>query len=494
MKNVESNLAITGLIRHHAATAPDKIAFVVGNQSIAYGAFYEKVSATAAYFRQLGIARGDHVLSVASPSLSYLVCMYALLGLGAVHIPAENRIPPARLSEIARSVDAKWIIAPEDPQCGVCWVSGQTAANAGVADPLWQPVAVSDDCSEIIFTTGTTGKSKGVMLSSRCLQVYLATINPSFGMNKDSAFLVTTPLNHVGGLHRIHQCMAVGCTVVLLDGVKDLRAFFAAIDDYKVTHTYLPPASVKLLLTLAKKQLAALNGKLEFIYTASAPFPAADIQVLMSLLPDTRLHQGYGSSETGSICNCQYNAPGQNIHCLGKPYPGVEVALFDEAGNQITAPNQEGFIRSRSEMNMLGYYGEPELTASVLRDGFVHSKDLMYFDEAGGLHFAGRGDDVINIRGFKVAPVEVEDAALKHPRVQDCLCIPYDDPVRGRILKLLVQAKDNAPLDTASVTAYLSQNLEGYKVPQIMIQVSEIARTANGKPDRKQMLRQYSNI
>lgn len=494
MKNVESNLAITGIIRHHAATQPDKIAFVVGNETIAYGAFYQKVSATAAYFSRLGIASGDHVLSVASPSLSYVVCMYALLGLGAVHIPAENRIPPARLSEIAHSVDAKLIIAPEDPQCGVAWVSGETAANSGAPDLSWTPVPVSDACSEIIFTTGTTGKSKGVMLSSKCLQAYLAAINPSFGMKKTSAFLVTTPLNHVGGLHRIHQCMAVGCTVVLLDGVKDLRAFFAAIYDYNVTHTYLPPASVKMLITLAKKQLAQLNGKLEFIYTASAPFPVADIEVLMSLLPDTRLHQGYGSSETGSICNCQYNAPGQTINCLGKPYAGVEVMLFDEAGNQVTAPNKPGFIRSRSEMNMLGYYGEPELTASVLRGGFVCSKDLMYFDEAGGLHFAGRGDDVINIRGFKVAPVEVEEVALKHPCIHDCVCIPYDAPIRGRIVKMLVQVKEGTTLDAASVTAYLSEKLEGYKVPQIIQEVPEIARTANGKLDRKEMLRQYSNI
>ena len=145
-------------------------------------------------------------------------------------------------------------------------------------------------------------------------------------------------------------------------------------------------------------------------------------------------------------------------------------------------------------MNMLGYYKEPELTDSVLKDGFVYSKDLMYFDAEGGLHFAGRGDDVINIRGFKVAPVEVEEVALKHPCVHDCVCVPYDDRVRGRIIKMLVQVKDGQALDSESITEFLSQKLEGYKVPQLILEVPEIARTQNGKLNRKEMIRIHSNI
>ena len=491
---MENRLAITGVIKEHAKTQPERIAFIIDDLSVTYGDFYNKVNAAAVYFRNLGIQKGSHVLSVASPSLNYVVCMYALLGIGAVHIPAENRIPVARLAEIAHSVDAQLVIAPEDPVCGIRWVRSEECCENTCLDAQWEPVPVSNDCSEIIFTTGTTGKSKGVMLSSLCLETYLGAINPSFAMEKESVFLVTTPLNHVGGLHRIHQCMAVGCTVVLLDGVKDLRAFFAAIHNYGVTHTYLPPASVKMLITLARKQLAALDGKLQFVYTASAPFPVADIEILMQLLPHTHLHQGYGSSETGSVCNCCYNAPGETINCLGKPYSCVEVKLLDSDGNVITEPNKEGFICVKSDMNMLGYYKEPELTASVLKDGYIYSKDLMYFDNDGGLHFAGRGDDVINIRGFKVAPVEVEDIALKHPSVLDCVCVPYDDGMRGRVVKMLVQLKDGYALDNESIALFLSERLEAYKVPHIIEGVQEIARTANGKLNRKEMIKQYSNV
>ena len=481
-------MSVAGWIGKHAAEQPDKTAVVAGDQAVRYRELYRRICSAAAYLSAKGVGRGTHVLSMASPELDYIVCEYAVLGLGGVHIPAENRIPPERMGEIALAVDADLVISPEKPAGDTAWTALQDVDMDGAIDEEWVPAGVSEECSEIIFTTGTTGKSKGVMLSSQCLETYLSVMNPSFGLTKDSVFLVTTPLNHVGGLHRIHQCLFEGCTVVLLEGIRNLRAFFDAIRTYGVTHTYLPPASVKMLLMLAKKELAALDGKLQFIYTASAPFPTSDIEMLVSLLPNTRLHQGYGSSETGSICNCRYNAPDEELTCLGRPYDCVEVILRDEDGNVITEPGKEGYISSRSKMNMLGYYKEPELTASVLKDGFVYSKDLMYFDGKGELHFAGRGDDVINVRGFKVAPTEVEDTALRFEKIRDCVCVPYEDGDLGKVLKMFVVMEDGAEFSPEEIVAYLGTKLEAYKMPKYVECIPEIPRTFNGKVDRKKLV------
>ena len=485
-------LTVTGIIRQRAESTPDKIAIIVNDQRLNYRQLYKSISAAAAYLHKKGVKRGSHVVSVASPSFEYVISMYAALGIGAVQIPVENHIPIDRLSEIAKAVDADFVISEKEPDYNCVWISPREIDDTSDVPDL-EPVGISDECSEIVFTTGTTGKSKGVMLTSHCLEVYLTAMNPSFRLDETSVFLVTTPLHHVGGMHRIHQCMAAGSTVILMDGVRDLRAFFGAIHAYGVTHTYLPPASVKLLITLARKELARLDGKLQFIYTASAPFPVKDIETLMSLLPHTHLHQGYGSSETGSICNCCYNAPGESADCLGKPYPCVEVVLADADGKIITEPYKEGFIRSRSGMNMIGYYKEPELTAKVLKDGFIYSSDLMFFDEKGNLHFAGRGDDVINVRGFKVSPTEVENLVLKHPSVADCVCIPYEDPQQGCVIKLLVRLNEGYALDMEDITVFLSEGLEPYKVPKFIEQVDEILRTPNGKVDRKAIIKQYSN-
>lgn len=490
---IEKRKAITGIIREHAKANPMKAAIIVGDEIVNYGELFDKISSAAAFFKNMGIREGSHVVTVANHSFNYVICMYALLGMGAVHIPVENNVPLSRLKEISCEVDAEMIISPEKPDCARKWIS-HDMIDMDNGDINWEPVSVSDDCSEIIFTTGTTGKSKGVMLSSHCLETYIAAMSPSFKLDKDSVFLVTTPLNHIGGLHRIHQCMAANSTVILMDGVRNLFAFFTAIHNYSVTHTYLPPASVKLLITLAKKELAKLDGKLKFIYTASAPFPVADIETLISLLPNTNLHQGYGSSETGSVCNCCYNAPGESVDCLGKPYPCVEVKLLDENGAVITEANKEGLICVKSDMNMIGYYNEPELTATVLKDGFIHSSDLMYFDEKGSLHFAGRGDDVINVKGFKVAPIEVENCAMRHPAINDCVCIPYDDKLQGRVVKMLVCINDGYAFDTEEITEYISNELEAYKVPKYIEMVEKIVRTNNGKINRKEIIKLYSNV
>ena len=480
--------AVTGLIKKRAAEQPDKLALVAGESVLTYGALYQKIRSASAFLKTQGVGAGTHVVSMAVPAAEYVVIEYAILGLGAVHIPAENRAPGDRLAEIAKAVDAKLIISPEKPSGEIPWVRTFDVPLDDDGDPDWEPAPVSDECSEIIFTTGTTGKSKGVMLSSHCLEVYLEAMNPSFRLTGDSVFLVTTPLNHVGGLHRVHQCMAAGSLAILMDGVQNLRAFFRYIDQYGVTHTYLPPASVKMILTLAKKQLAALNGRLQFIYTASAPFPTKDIETLMELLPDVRLHQGYGSSETGSISNCRYNEPGEKPNCLGEPYPCVEVHLLDAEGNEITEPFREGLICSKSGMNMLGYYNEPELTASVLRDGYIYSKDLMYFDDRHRLFFAGRSDDVVNIRGFKVAPTEVEDALLRNEKVADCACIPFDDPSMGKCLKMFVVMKAGEAFDAKELAQFLTTKLEAYKVPRYFVELAEIPKTYNGKVDRKKLI------
>ncbi len=479
--------SIVELIEKNAGLFPDKTAIIAGNDKLTYAELYRAVSETAAFLEAEGVKKGSHVVSMAAHDIAFAVRLYAILGIGAVHIPVESMAPKNRVADICAAVDADMAICPEDPECGVKWLSPEAVARKPVMG--WQPEGLTDECREIIFTTGTTGKSKGVMLSTHCLDVYMKAINPTFGFEPDSVFLVTTPMNHVGGIHRLHQCLATGITVILLNGIKDLKAFFGAIYEHGVTHTYLPPASVKMLITLAKRDLAKLNGRLKFIYTASAPFPSADIETLMSLLPDTHLHQGYGSSETGSVCNCRYNAPGVKLTCLGRPYSSVELKLLDEEGNEVHEPGKPGKACVKSDMCMLGYYKEPELTAAIKQsDGFIHTSDLCYLDEDGNLFFAGRSDDVINIRGFKVAPTEVEDVALRHPSVRECVCVPYDDRVYGRVVKMFVSLNPGFSLDVGSIADFVAERLEAYKVPKYIEEVPEIPKKGNGKIDRRALM------
>ena len=470
-------------ILHHSLCTPDKTAIITDNGCLTYAQLAEKMSSVCIALRQRGVTAGTAVVSVASHSMEYVAVCYGIHLAGAIHVPVENRIPANRLSEIAADVHAGLIIAPTNPDCGIHHTTADELLTPCCTDELIASDA-ADDCAEILYTTGTTGKSKGVMISSANLASYVATANPTFGLDENTVFLVCTPLNHAGGIRRLHMTMAAGGTAVLLEGVYNLKKFFAVIEQHGVNATYLPPASIRLLLSLAASEFKKLNGKLKFIYTASAPFPSADMETVAAMMTKTKLFQGYGSSETGCVSNYNYNAPGADLTCLGHPHKSVQVRLLAEDGAVVTEPNVNGHICVKSPMNMLGYLNEPELTASILQDGWIRSSDLGYFDKQGRLFFAGRGDDVINVGGFKVAPTEVESAALHCPGVKDCICIGVQTRM-GTALKLLVAMADGHPFDPKAIAAVIRPRVEPYKIPSAIEQIDEVPRTYNGKINRK---------
>ena len=470
-------------ILYHALHTPDKTAVIADNGCLSYAQLAQQMQAVCTALRQQGIQPGSAVVSVASHCTEYVAVCYGIHLAGAVHVPVENRIPDNRLAEIAQAVNARLIVSPGDPLCGIAHTTADALLRTEPGAPALPPEP-AHTCAEILYTTGTTGKSKGVMISSANLANYVSVANPTFNMDETTVFLVCTPLNHAGGLRRIHMSMAAGGTAVLLDGVYNLKKFFSVIDAYGVTATYLPPASIRLLLSLAPGEFKKLDGRLSFIYTASAPFPSSDMETVAAMMTKTKLYQGYGSSETGCVSNYIYNAPGADLTCLGRPHKSVQVRLLGEDGTEVTTPNTNGYICAKSPMNMMGYLNEPELTASILSDGWIRSNDLGYFDEQGRIFFAGRGDDVINVGGFKVAPTEVESAALRCPGVKDCICIGMQTRM-GTALKLLVVMTEDTPFDPKAVAAALRPHLEPYKVPSLIEQIDEVPRTYNGKINRK---------
>ena len=172
------------------------------------------------------------------------------------------------------------------------------------------------------------------------------------------------------------------------------------------------------------------------------------------------------------------------INCCGKLFNGVELRIVDDAF-QAVSTGQVGMIAIKSDMVMKGYYKRPELNGIVLRDGFFLSDDLGYLDEDGYLYVCGRKDDMINIGGLKVYPSEIENAALKIQGIVECICFGVPDPVTGQAVKLLIKTDDSFAGTVALVTETLSRTMDYYKVPKCIEIVDEIAKTANGKPDRK---------
>jgi acyl-coenzyme A synthetase/AMP-(fatty) acid ligase len=167
----------------------------------------------------------------------------------------------------------------------------------------------------------------------------------------------------------------------------------------------------------------------------------------------------------------------------------VELFIVDENYQPVHATEQKpGIIAIRSNTVTAGYWNEPELTARTIQNGVIYMTDLGYIDEDGYLYLVGRRDDVINVGGLKVAPTEVEDMAQRFEKVDECACVPYEDKIFGRCLRMFVVMRPGYDFDAAEISDYLGTKLEAYKVPKYIERIDEIPKTYNGKIDRKRLI------
>ena len=339
----------------------------------------------------------------------------------------------------------------------------------------------SDFC---LYTTGTTGKSKGVMISQKAVIANSENLIAGQFFSHDLVFVIAGNMEHLGCWSKIFPVLMLGATIYIIEeGMKDIDGFFKAFDlpleKYSLPAntkfaTFLVPSNIRILLQFASDRLEALADRMDFLETGAAPMPHSDMLTLCKILPNTRLYNTYASTETGIVSTYNYNDGECIAGCLGHALPHSQFLI-----------TPEGHIACKGDTLMTGYKDEPELTLSVLHDDTLFTADNGYIDEQGRLHILGRDDDTINTGGFKVAPFEVEEVALSMPDIDDCICISQPHPVLGNALALLVVLRNGAKLDKRAIALHLSKKLKRYQIPLTYKEVDKIQRTFNGKLDRK---------
>jgi len=434
-------MILEDFLDRNALLYPDKTAVVTGGESYTYRMLSDMVNERAAKLKSSGFDR-KLVCLRAVPSIDYLLDYFAYHKSGIAVAPMAKDMPEGVFEDLSREM------ASYD---------------------------VPDGTADILYTTGTTGKSKGVIISHRTIVADAQNLIEGQGFSHDLVFVINGPLNHIGSLSKIYPVIMLGATMIIVDGLKDLDKFFDAFNyPSKKMATFLVPASIRMLLQFSPGKIAALADKLDFIETGAAAISKSDMETLCKMLPHTRLYNTYASTETGIISTYDFNDGKCISGCLGRPMKNSAVLI-----------TEEGKIACKGATLMTGYIGDPERTASILRDGVIYTSDFGYLDENGMLHLKGREDDIINVGGLKVAPVEVEDAALAFPGISDCICVSVPHPITGRALKLLVVMSEGKDLDKRELAQFLRTRLETHKVPLIYERVDSVKRTFNGKLDRK---------
>lgn len=486
------------VIAERAQTTPDKPCLIDSEtgRSVSYGMFWDHIRAFAARLRQLGLNREDRVVVRVGAPIETFVAQYGVNLAGGVFCPVEKHMKPLKLLELLEYYDSAFLVSSQAVDFPGCWVDLESVCQSGTEDMAQAggeelPFPRAEELCAIVFTTGTTGKAKGVMGSYGSHLISARMRCQAYGITEKDIYCWVRPLDRESGLRHFGVALAAGATAVHYNGVVFVGSFLKSLRQYGVTTIHIQSFSITMLLRAAPDALREYGGQLRAMTFSSGALPEVYREQLRQLLPSTRLFIQYSSTEVSAIAFYEYSRDPGRENCVGKPFPGVEVELLDEDGAPMehSSRSRLGNIACHSPTRMLGYWNDPELTAETLQDGWVTMTDMGYRDEDGYLYLMGRRDDVIVSGGHKIAPYELENVAAGMEGVSECVCVPAANDLLGAVPKLFVVMRPGAEFSAKAVYDYLAARLETYKLPRVIRELEALPRIpGSGKINRRELL------
>ena len=487
------------LLAEHAANRPEQIAFADECRQVSYRELARNTASLAGALADLGLARGDRALLYLDNSVATVEAYLAVPRAGGIAACANPASAPAEVAHILHDSGAAVVVTDAAHVATVRELVAAlprrpvvvTVGGAGPDEHDYARLLASretsaprdclalDDVAWMLYTSGTTGRPKGVYLTQRgCLWVVAACWAPIVGLGPDDVLLSPLPLFHSYALDLcVLGVLAVGATGHVLprfsgDGV------LAAVRSGR--YTVLPgvPTMFHYLVERGGGAAQGLAG-LRLCVSAGAILPAA-LNVEFEDTFGVPLLDGYGITETSTMVTMNWPTGGRVPGSCGLPLPGLTVRLVDPATGADVEPGTEGELWVQGPNVTPGYHNLPEATAAVLTGGWYHTGDLARRDEHGYLRISGRTKELIIRGGENIYPAEVEDALLASESVLDAAVVGVPHESLGEVPVAFVVPK-STPLDAATVLSDCGRRLSQFKVPTQLIEIDEIPRTGSGK-------------
>ncbi|MBW3665132.1 MAG: AMP-binding protein [Actinobacteria bacterium] len=470
---------------------------------------WDRILRAAGGFKALGIAPGERVVVLMANCPEVGIAYNALWRIGAVITPVIFLLPPEGIRHALLDAEASAVVTTPEfvtnvraaaegvPTLRHVIVAGDTDDEGAIAyadleqhDPVPITDRADDDLAALMYTGGTTGRSKGVMLTHENLWYcgrsgHLASYIPDL-----NRVIVPLPLAHAFGL--IVTVIGLHSTeprdTVLMRWF-DAAGFLQLVEQERCERATLVPAMLQLLLQqpLEDHDLSSWAT----INVGSAPLPLEVATEFERRVPSLTIYEGYGLTESGGIVTT--NRPGaRKLGTVGTPIDGYEVRVVDDDGNDVDA-GQPGEVIFRSRGTMSGYWRSPEATEQTIVDGWVHSGDIGVLDEDGYLSIVDRKKDLIIRAGFNVYPRDVEDALVEHPAVAMAGVVGAPDEAKGEEVVAFVSLAPGAQADADELVAWAREHIGGYRYPREVRVIDAIPLTPIGKTDRRALRARLSS-
>lgn len=461
---------------------PDKVALISGDTEITYSQLWDYCLCAAEKLKQdYHLKKGDRVILSAAGNIEFVYAYFGVHIAGGICVPIDPDTNQTRFEYIEKSTTPVCVMGLLHN------VKKETIPFTDVVNGISKATYIAPEQSQvadILFTTGTTGAPKGVALSYNNLSAAARNINAFIGNTSSDVELLALPVSHSFGLGRLRCSLSKGATVVMLGTFANVKKFFKEMARCQVTMFAMVPASWGFIKKMSGKYIGKFADQLKFIEIGSSFMPVEDKELLMSLLPKTRICMHYGSTEASRSAFMEFHTFKDNLLSIGKASPNVEIKIFTSQGTPA-ALGEEGEVCVKGEHVTCSYWNEtPERFASDFYDGYFRTGDCGTMDAEGNIYLKSRIKEMINVGGKKVSPMEVEDILNTIPGIKESACIGIPDPgiVLGEVVKAFIVADDN--LSDEEIMQQLRPQLEVYKLPVEIERINAIPKTGSGKIQR----------